>query len=77
MNIHRNWVKPKGAVAQAASKALEDGTDSPMLHRLAQKAVKLAAEYGVDMTYAEAMERSMHNLAYVRAKAIEQEAVAA
>lgn len=40
--------------------------DAQMIHRLAVKAQMLAAEYGEDLTWREAIIRARHNLVFVR-----------
>ena len=51
-----------------------DRDEARMLHRLAAKAVALAAEYGETLTWRDAIKRSRENLAYVRGKVMVKEA---
>lgn len=59
-------------LAAPARRATPD--EAVMLHRLAAKAVALAAEYGETLTWRDAIKRSRENLADVRSRAMVKEA---
>lgn len=60
-------------LAAPAKRATPD--EAQVLHRLAAKAVALAAEYGETLTFAEGLQRARENMAEVRTMALAKEVV--